>query len=92
MGSFDMLSDDDPRFVAHEERELKNKYSTKISEFSDVEIYKEFNRRFKGTNLGDLVLFDLLDAIGFIKIKNYLKEIEGYYLQRIKKHPKHMPF
>lgn len=91
MGSFDHLSDNDPRVVAHEERKLRNKYSTKITEFSDSEILKEFKKRFNGTVLNDLNINGLLNTIGLVKIRKYLREEEGYYLQANKKHKNHIP-
>ena len=45
MGAFDLLSDDDPRAVAHEEQKLRNKYGKELSEYTDIELMQEMNRR-----------------------------------------------
>jgi hypothetical protein len=45
MGAFDMLSDDDPRVLAHEEAKLRKKYSTQLSDYTLKELENEIKNR-----------------------------------------------
>ncbi len=47
MGAFDMLSDDDPRVIAHEKSKLISKYSKSLSDYTEEELIQELRNRKK---------------------------------------------
>jgi hypothetical protein len=56
---------------------------------TDVEILKEFKKRFENSVLYDMNIGNLLEIIGLEKIKKHLKEQRGYRLVKIKDHWRH---
>lgn len=47
MGAFDLLSDSDPRVIAHEEAKLRSQYGTRLSDYTIPELKAEIKRQLK---------------------------------------------